>query len=150
MRKPLVKAKREKTSLKKLIEDSLKGAFFTDSKISKLLKVEIKDDFQATLLPEFFSHIMYDLVKNAYWHGGASQIVIKLDSMEKTLEILDNGRGISPKDQNHIFDLFYSGGSSSGVGLSLVKAIVESTGGKINIYSSQGENSYTKATIRFS
>ncbi len=149
MRRPLIKAKREKTSIKKLIEESLKGAFFKDPKIGKLLKLEIKDDFQATILPEFFSHIMYNLVKNAYWHGGASQILIRLNSGRKTLDVLDNGRGISPKDQNSIFDLFYSGGSSSGIGLTLVKAIVESAGGKINVESKQGENHYTKVIIRF-
>ena len=54
------------------------------------------------------------------------------------VEIEDNGRGIPSKDLPYIFDRFYRGDSSrnsatggSGIGLSIVKKIVEDHGGKI-------------------
>ena len=54
------------------------------------------------------------------------------------VEIEDNGRGIAAKDLPFIFDRFYRTDSSrnsatggSGIGLSIVKKIIEDHGGKI-------------------
>jgi signal transduction histidine kinase len=54
------------------------------------------------------------------------------------VEIEDNGRGIPQKDLPYIFDRFYRGDVSrnsatggSGIGLSIVKKIIEDHGGKI-------------------
>ena len=54
------------------------------------------------------------------------------------VEIEDNGRGIPQKDLPYIFDRFYRGDASrnsatggSGIGLSIVKKIIEDHGGKI-------------------
>lgn len=54
------------------------------------------------------------------------------------VEIEDNGRGIAAKDLPHIFDRFYRADASrnsatggSGIGLSIVKKIIEDHGGKI-------------------
>ena len=54
------------------------------------------------------------------------------------IEIEDNGKGISQKDLANIFDRFYrtdasrnSATGGSGIGLSIVKKIIEDHGGKI-------------------
>ena len=54
------------------------------------------------------------------------------------VEIEDNGKGIAAKDLPYIFDRFYRTDSSrnsstggSGIGLSIVKKIIEDHGGKI-------------------
>ena len=54
------------------------------------------------------------------------------------IEIEDNGKGIAQKDLPYIFDRFYrtdasrnSATGGSGIGLSIVKKIVEDHGGKI-------------------
>ena len=54
------------------------------------------------------------------------------------VEIEDNGRGISARDLPYIFDRFYRADASrnsatggSGIGLSIVKKIIEDHGGKI-------------------
>ena len=54
------------------------------------------------------------------------------------VEIEDNGRGIAQKDLPYIFDRFYRADASrnsatggSGIGLSIVKKIMEDHGGKI-------------------
>ena len=54
------------------------------------------------------------------------------------VEIEDNGKGIAAKDLPNIFDRFYRTDSSrnsskggSGIGLSIVKKIIEDHGGKI-------------------
>jgi signal transduction histidine kinase len=46
--------------------------------------------------------------------------------------VADDGPGIDPKDQPYIFDRFYKGkGGKHGIGLSIVKAIIEEHGGQI-------------------
>ena len=61
------------------------------------------------------------------------------------IEIEDNGRGIAAKDLPYIFDRFYrtdasrnSSKGGSGIGLSIVKKIMEDHGGKIWVTSKEG------------
>jgi signal transduction histidine kinase len=67
---------------------------------------------------------------------------------EVHITIEDRGLGISSSDIPHIFEPFYRGHQAvaaqiegSGVGLSLVKQIVEAHGGKINVKSALGKGS---------
>ena len=61
------------------------------------------------------------------------------------IEIEDNGKGIAAKDLQYIFDRFYrtdasrnSSQGGSGIGLSIVKKIIEDHGGKIWVSSKEG------------
>jgi signal transduction histidine kinase len=47
------------------------------------------------------------------------------------LDILDNGSGIPPEDIPHLFDPHFSGKKSSGLGLYLVKMLVQKNKGNI-------------------
>ena len=67
-------------------------------------------------------------------------------------EMEDNGIGIDPKDLAHIFDRFYRSDTSrsaatggNGIGLSIVKKIVEDHSGRIWAESRPGEG--TKLTV---
>ena len=65
------------------------------------------------------------------------------------LEITDNGTGIKPEDLAHIFEPLFStkGAQGNGLGLSVVKQIVESFGGQISITSNPGQG--TQAHLDF-
>ena len=60
------------------------------------------------------------------------------------LTVADNGVGIPPEHLPHVFDRFYKADQSrshaggSGLGLSIVKAIVERHGGTVAVRSRQG------------
>ena len=57
------------------------------------------------------------------------------------VEIEDNGKGIAAKDLPNIFDRFYRTDSSqggSGIGLSIVRKIIEDHGGRIWATSKEG------------
>jgi signal transduction histidine kinase/ActR/RegA family two-component response regulator len=69
-------------------------------------------------------------------------------------EITDTGIGIKKEDQEHIFDSFYqvkqnSSNKGSGLGLSIVKYLVELTKSKISVTSEFGKGSTFSTNINF-
>ena len=71
------------------------------------------------------------------------------------VEIEDNGRGIAAKDLPYIFDRFYrtdasrnSSKGGSGIGLSIVKKIMEDHGGKIWASSKEGVGTVMYLVLR--
>lgn len=92
--------------------------------------------------PEQFKRVINNIVGNSvkYMDKPHGRIDIRLlDEQDSVrIEIEDNGRGIAPKDLPNIFDRFYRADSSrnsatggNGIGLSIVKKIVEDHGGYI-------------------
>ncbi len=56
-----------------------------------------------------------------------------------TIFVLDDGEGIAEEDLPHIFDRFYKGhGGKHGIGLSIVKSVIEQHNGKIEARNSAG------------
>lgn len=79
------------------------------------------------------------LIDNAFKYSG-SKPKIEVKVSNKTLEVKDNGIGISESDLPHVFDRFYRGDKSRqkdgyGLGLSIAKQIVEMHGAKIYVQS---------------
>jgi signal transduction histidine kinase len=75
-------------------------------------------------------------------------IRLSLESGQAVLRIADKGNGIAPADLPRIFDKFYRGGNDraggaggSGLGLTLVKHIVEAHGGRVEARSECGKGS---------
>lgn len=114
------------------------------------LQLALEADYLIKIPIYLFRHVVINLLRNAYRHGGTTNINIRLDSQSRTLKIKDFGYGI-PQDRIYrIFDLFYTTSSSgSGVGLAFTKALIESFNGSIECHSKQGEESFTEFTITF-
>ena len=92
--------------------------------------------------PEQLMRVINNLVSNAvkYMDKEKGQINIRIRDVGDFIqvEIEDNGRGIGARDLPYIFDRFYRADASrnsstggSGIGLSIVKKIVEDHGGSI-------------------
>ena len=67
---------------------------------------------------------------------------------EVLVEVRDTGEGIAPADLPHIFERFYQGerqpvddGGGAGLGLALVKELVEAMGGAVAVASTPGRGS---------
>ena len=107
--------------------------------------------------PELFSQILYNLTENAIKYtpeGGTIHVKAEQQGDTATITVKDNGIGIAPDDLPRIFDRFYrvdkararkSGGN--GIGLSLVKFLVELFGGTIDVKSQIGQG--TTFTLTF-
>lgn len=95
-------------------------------------------------LAQAFSNLLSNAIKYTPDEG---QITVRLFERERMLviEIQDNGFGISEQDQEKLFREFFRAKTpisvniqGTGLGLSLVKSIVETHGGKVMVQSKQG------------
>ena len=94
--------------------------------------------------------IVSNLLSNAIKYTDKGQIEIKAfirPEAEKTLhiQVIDTGKGISAKDQQHIFEQYYMSDlkskNSFGLGLHISKLMAEQLNGTLNVKSRQGKGS---------
>jgi signal transduction histidine kinase len=109
----------------------------------------VEDDVQIIADPEQIMRVINNIISNGvkYMDKPYKLIGIRLRDVGDfvQIEIDDNGKGIALKDLPYIFDRFYRTDSSrnsktggSGIGLSIVKKIVEDHGGRIWATSKEG------------
>jgi PAS domain S-box-containing protein len=95
-----------------------------------------------------------NLLDNAFKYSSAGDTIALSTgqtAQEVIVTIADQGRGIDPEDLPHIFDMFHRGKATkgkdgSGVGLAVVKAIVEGHGGTV-LVESQAEKGSTFTVV---
>lgn len=98
---------------------------------------------------ELLPHVWGNLIQNAikFSHtGGTVTVTCQYLGENIHVQIIDNGIGMSDDVKKHIFDKFYQGDTShgtegNGLGLALVKKILELSGGQIEVESTAGEGS---------
>ena len=109
--------------------------------------------------PEQLRRVVNNIISNSvkYMDKPNGEINIRiLDEVDSIrVEIEDNGKGIAQKDLQNIFDRFYrtdasrnSGTGGSGIGLSIVKKIIQDHGGYIWATSKEGEGTCMHFVIR--
>lgn len=99
-----------------------------------------------SLTPEDLDLIFGNLMTNALRFsskGGTIKILTRIESPYLLLDCIDYGLGIAPEDKHKIFDPFYQGQRQpptakrgSGVGLSIVKNLLTTLGGSIDLLDS--------------
>jgi len=82
---------------------------------------------------------------------GLIRVVCRYDAEDKQtiLEVIDNGPGIPPGVKSHLFELFHStkGNRGTGIGLAVVKKIIDEHEGQISVRSSKGEGTTFTITL---
>lgn len=106
--------------------------------------------------PDMINQVFYNLVDNAVKFtdvGGTISIYTETDGEYFTAYLRNTGKGISPEDLERIFDRFYKAdksrsldAKSAGLGLFIVKSIVELHDGKI--YADSIQNEFTEFTVK--
>jgi signal transduction histidine kinase len=101
--------------------------------------------------PTRISQILSNLVSNAHKYtpdGGQITLQIEKNETHAVLSVIDNGVGISEADQAKLFTQFFRAESPEvreqsgwGLGLSIVKKMVQAQGGEIDVESELGEGS---------
>jgi len=95
--------------------------------------------------PERLSQIIVNLLSNALRETDSDgQVSVSVSAMDGELRISieDTGAGIAEKDLPFIFERFYHGpGGGLGIGLTIVKELIETHGGRIEVKSYTGQGS---------
>ena len=104
----------------------------------------------ASLLCQVFGNLLSNAVKYSPG-GGLIQVITAREGAHTVVVIEDCGIGIPDKDRQRVFERYYRGSNTSGivgsgVGLYLVKAIVELHEGSVVLESCEGEGS--RFTVR--
>jgi two-component system CheB/CheR fusion protein len=107
--------------------------------------------------PDRLEQVFVNLLTNAAKYtpeGGHIEVRATLDEIEALVHVSDNGIGIPKEMQPHIFELFTQVDSASdrgagglGIGLSLVKNLVELHGGSVQVRS-EGAGQGSEFTVR--
>jgi signal transduction histidine kinase len=132
------------TDLGSLIDDVME--LYGDVATEKEITVEKKfgAGFEAKVDAARIRQVFANLLDNALKYtprGGKITIAAQHENNQTSVSFQDNGQGITEKDLPHIWDRLYRGDKSRsehglGLGLSLVKAIVEAHGGRVEVKSS--------------
>jgi hypothetical protein len=112
---------------------------------SKVYPIEIKADYSR------LKQVLLNLIDNAVKYSEAdTPIIFKLNKLQDKaiIQVCDKGYGIPLQQQARIFERFYRVDESRshatagcGLGLSIVKTLVEGMGGNVNVQSKLGEGS---------
>jgi len=117
---------------------------------AKSINIEIEtDDINFTGNPDLTQQVLLNLIDNAIKFSNKDGFIrVRLKDFKNgiCLRVKDDGIGMDENEQSHIFDRFYQGDSSRskeghGLGLSIVKRIVDLCGGEISVHSLKGEGS---------
>ncbi|MCR4823448.1 MAG: sensor histidine kinase [Treponema sp.] len=118
------------------------------------IDADIDDNIRLSSDPQLLSLVWHNIFSNAFKFtdkGGRVSLSVKNDNGIK-VKISDTGCGMSEETMKHIFEKFYQGDSShssqgNGLGMALVKKVLDITGGKISL--SSEENKGSTFTVEF-
>ena len=107
------------------------------------------DELTITADEDLLSQVWLNLLHNGIkftGQGGLIRVTLQSRGDQAEFRIADSGVGISPEDRMHIFERFYKADKSrtrsqegSGLGLSIVKKIVDMHRGQIDVESEMGQ-----------
>lgn len=106
---------------------------------------DVKVVSSATLLELVFNNLISNAIKFTENNGNV-EISLKEQGKQVVIKVKDTGCGISSEVGKHIFDKFYQGDTShtkegNGLGLALVKKVIDLIGGEISVESKIGVGS---------
>ena len=147
----------ESVCLKDFISDLEGMLAITANEKDVDLSINISDTLPShiNIDPAKISQIITNLVHNAIKFtdsGKWVKVELSLNKEQLVIIVADQGIGISPKDQIKLFGKFQQVGQSkssegSGLGLSIIKGLVELLGGTIEVLSTLGSGSIFKVML---
>jgi len=119
------------------------------------IETDIEDDVRIRSDAELLSLVWNNLISNAVKftpEEGTIGVSLKTEGNLVIVSISDTGCGIKPEVGQHIFEKFYQGDTShatqgNGLGLALVKRVVDILNGEISVQSVYGQGS--TFTVKF-
>ncbi len=129
------------------LDEQLCECFLTFENVWESKEIEIETDIDEDIAinadPELLSLVWNNLFSNAFkftGSGGKVSVTLKTEGNYAVVSVADTGCGITPEVGKRMFDKFYQGDTShttqgNGLGLALVKRVVDIIGGEIGVES---------------
>ena len=120
------------------------------------IDTDIEDNVRVKADAELLSLVWNNLFSNAFKFtepGGKVTLSLAKETGQAVVKIQDTGCGMTPEVGAHIFEKFYQGDTShsvqgNGLGLALVKRVVDITQGEISVESTLGKGSTFTVKLR--
>lgn len=146
-----ISIKKSKIKLSEFLNEIEKHARILTTLTPVKFELSFKDDFEFECDREKLFRVFFNLINNsieAVGEDGRIKLDVFRDGSDLIFELTDNGKGIKKENLDKIFDPFFTSGKikGSGLGLAVVKEIVQAHNGVIGVKSE--ENKYTKFTVR--
>lgn len=115
------------------------------------LEINLAEDIPLFYLDkEAISRAFINLLDNALkfsFSGGVIKINVHKVNEEVFMEVIDEGPGIEEKEKKKIFERFYHTGKGTGLGLKIVRHIVEGHNGRIELESQKDKGASFKIIL---
>lgn len=120
------------------------------------LEIDIEEDIYINSEQSYLEIIFNNLISNAIKFtnpNGTITITLKKKNNEYIFTFCDTGCGMDSETGMHIFDKFYQGDTShakegNGLGLALVKRVIDLLGGEISVESEKGVGTTFKIIVK--
>lgn len=147
----------QKTELGELTRNILKDwiPVFEEKGIDYEIEIPVRR-LPVIIDQDAYLRVINNLIQNVFAHSQADKVEITLavrgGEDRVAVSVYDNGVGIADADLEYVFERLYKcdkgrSGKGSGLGLSIVRQMVEKMGGTVSVRSRQGE--YCEFVVEF-
>jgi len=116
-----------------------------------------QESFKGWFDPNIIERVLFNLLSNAFKYtpekGKVEVYLEKLDDETACIKVTDTGKGMSKKELANIFERYFTSNpikslfGTSGIGLSLVKKLIDLHNGQIEAHSSLGKGTTFEITL---
>lgn len=150
-----IKPEYERINLTETLAETVLGFEELIEKKGLELECNFDEDVVVTSSPSYLEIVWNNLLSNAvkFTEKGKISVSLKKEDGNAVVRVCDTGCGISAETGGHIFEKFYQGDTShsqegNGLGLALVKKVIDITGGTIAVNSELGKGTAFTITLK--
>ncbi|MGZ4675419.1 MAG: GAF domain-containing sensor histidine kinase [Acidimicrobiia bacterium] len=126
-----------------------------DSEVAgRTVSLELPPNCFVRAEPEALRRILTNLIENAHKYGSQPiRVAVQVADDQVVLSVIDRGPGIAPEERERIFERFYRVDPNGtkpgmGLGLSIVRGLVESCGGTVWVEDAPGGGAAFRVSLR--
>jgi two-component system sensor histidine kinase KdpD len=120
----------------------------------RTVELELPEHCMVRAEPEALRRVLTNLIENAHKYGSSPiRVAVQVADDQVVMSVIDRGPGIPPEERERIFERFYRVDPNGtkpgmGLGLSIVRGLVESCGGTVWVEDAPGGGAAFRVSLR--